>query len=608
MQARGRKIQAAATAVSRWSNRNLDVPSFTNLQPFAPAVRRGLPSALSGLSSADLDHDNWDLKIHASQFCEKTSLHGLQYLGEDKRHWLERVFWMVAFVTAIAGAFTLITQLYRKWDQNPVIVSFSTSSTGITDIPFPAFTICNMNNIRKTVAKRILQRKGFAPEVQMEKNLLEDLCSVDEPPPAPPSSLASNDKDATTTAAPTTPAQRSPPTWAAVKQFMIKGAQPCHEMLIACAWMSAIRNCTNLFNTALTDDGLCCSFNKVPRELLYRNPKDLSDLNLTFPFPSVDWTPEEGYPKNAEHDALPWRPIGAGKHLGLTVVLDNEVDEYYCSSTASVGFKMLLHSPVETPKLSSFGFSIRPATENYITVQPQVRRSTKPVAKIPLRKRHCYFAFERRLRFYRTYTKHNCIQECESNFTLSICGCVLYFMPKDQNTRICGKRDEKCASDARATMEVKLYDESENGTTTEKPSCKCLPGCSEITYQSKITSSRLSDTFNATLRFPPLADKKINISYFKENYAIVHLFFTETEVATYQMDEIFGFADFLGSTGGLLGLFLGFSILSVVEVLYFLTLRLMCSWRRYHPGVSPTSSARIPRRHEPQDLPFVFVQ
>jgi Amiloride-sensitive sodium channel len=59
---------------------------------------------------------------------------------------------------ANAGAFLLITQLYRKWDQNPVIVSFSTSATGITDIPFPAFTICNMNNIRKTVAKRILQR------------------------------------------------------------------------------------------------------------------------------------------------------------------------------------------------------------------------------------------------------------------------------------------------------------------------------------------------------------------------------------------------------------------------------------------------------------------
>jgi len=112
-------------------------------------------------------------------------------------------------------------------------------------------------------------------------------------------------------------------------------------------------------------------------------------------------------------------------------------------------------------------------------------------------------------------------------------------------------------------MEVKLYDDSSSGSP-EKPSCRCLPGCSEINYQSKITSSKLADTFNATHRFPPLADKKINITYFmcgcskylyfniiksffsRENYAIVHLFFTETEVATYQMDEIFGFADFLG--------------------------------------------------------------
>jgi len=56
----------------------------------------------------------------------------------------------------------------------------------------------------------------------MDKILLEDLCSVDEPPPAPPPSLTL-DKDATTTTeAPTTPLLRSQPSWAAIKQFMIK--------------------------------------------------------------------------------------------------------------------------------------------------------------------------------------------------------------------------------------------------------------------------------------------------------------------------------------------------------------------------------------------------
>lgn len=38
--------------------------------------------------------------------------------------------------------------------------------------------------------------------------------------------------------------------------------------------------------------------------------RELSDLNLTFPFPAVDWTPEFGYPEKSPLDGFPWRPIG----------------------------------------------------------------------------------------------------------------------------------------------------------------------------------------------------------------------------------------------------------------------------------------------------------
>jgi len=68
--------------------------------------------------------------------------------------------------------------------------------------------------------------------------------------------------------------------------------------------------------------------------------RDLSDLNVTFPTPTADWTPENGYPSNATADTLPWRAFGAGAHLGLTLVLDVEADEFYCSTSAGVGFKV----------------------------------------------------------------------------------------------------------------------------------------------------------------------------------------------------------------------------------------------------------------------------
>ncbi|KAF4525076.1 hypothetical protein B566_EDAN001990 [Ephemera danica] len=450
----------------------------------------------------------------------------------------------------------LIAQLYHKWDQNPVIVSFSTSATTITDIPFPAFTICNMNNVRKTVAHRILKNRAFTQIEKQERVLLEDLCSVDATPPPTPPPPTGDEPVSTTPPPPPTPALRIKTNWKTIQKFMVMATQPCHELLVACAWQSANRNCTNLFNTALTDEGLCCAFNKVPRDLLFRNPRDLSDLNVTFPFQAVDWTPENGYPSGMEPETLPWRPMGAGKHLGLTIVVDTDINEYFCSSTASVGMKMLMHSPVETPKLSFFGFAIRPGTENFITIHPQVRRSSPRISKIALRKRHCYFSFERSLRYYRTYTQHNCMQECEANYTLSLCSCVLYHMP--------------------TLMEVTMLSEdvsAQLGVNSSSTSCSCLPGCSEVQYNTKITSSALSNAFDISKRFAPLSDRKINVTHFMS------------------MDEIFGFADFLGSTGGLLGLFLGFSILSAVEVIYFLSLRLICSLNHSRNSVSPPASA-----------------
>lgn len=65
-----------------------------------------------------------------------------------------------------------------------------------------------------------------------------------------------------------------------------------------------------------------------------------SDLNLTFPYTSIDWTPERGYAENTPLNHVPWRPWGAGSHLGLTIVVNAELNEYYCSSEASHGFKV----------------------------------------------------------------------------------------------------------------------------------------------------------------------------------------------------------------------------------------------------------------------------
>lgn len=38
---------------------------------------------------------------------------------------------------------------------------------------------------------------------------------------------------------------------------------------------------------------------------------------------------------------------------------------------------------------------------------------------------------------------------------------------------------------------------------------------------------------------------------------------------------------FLANTGGLLGLFMGFSVISIIELIYFMTFRPYCAQKRY---------------------------
>ncbi|GBP90250.1 Pickpocket protein 28 [Eumeta japonica] len=143
--------------------------------------------------------------------------------------------------------------------------------------------------------------------------------------------------------------------------------------------------------------------------------------------------------------------------------------------------------------------------------------------------------------------------------------------------------------------------------------CGCLPACAELSYAKRTSRSPLRERLlNENL----LGNR--TAQYFKENMLVVHFFFEETSFVRYTKGEIFGLTEFLcqtgpnmdiehlvtrnayyvprienqqnlrnskhpdvvSNTGGLLGLCMGFSVMSAVELLYFLTLRALCLARR----------------------------
>ncbi|XP_074032749.1 pickpocket protein 28 [Leptinotarsa decemlineata] len=486
---------------------------------------------------------------HLEQYCDKTTLHGLRYVGDASLSVGERIFWLVSFCFAIGFAAYYITNIYHKWNSSPVIISFNPFDADLTSIPFPAVTICNMNQAKKSEVLKIK-----AEGSPLELKLLNDVCN-------------GNEEHIVT----------QPYNWSTLRNFLIRVGTSCSDMMKVCLWSSQKKECDELFNNDLTDEGLCCSFNRLPPKNIFRNPNDISLLNQTYPDNVYDWNPEKGFTDedNGDENIVPKRPLGAGSHLGLTVVMDAQIDEYYCSSTSSVGFKIILSNPIETPKMAAFGSLLATGLEVRYSITPSVREASDNLRNIPLKKRQCYFAEERRLQYYRSYTQTNCNLECQSNYTYEMCLCIPYYLPRNKSIKACGKTDTKCVNTAKENLE-RSYG---NGS-----SCNCLPGCFELVFKENKSYGRLSAAFNNTWINTTAMNESVRdfTKYFTENMAVGHFFFPASKFTKQIKSELYGFTEILSNIGGLLGLCMGFSFLSLMEVIYFLSLRILCKLSRAH--------------------------
>src|SRR5690349_3656385 len=121
-----------------------------------------------------------------ADFSNNSTVHGVKYLGEHRRHWVERVFWVIAFVISLTGCLFLIMKVYEKWQLSPVIVSFAEKSTPVWQIPFPAVTICPETKAMKsqidfTKVYKLVKENQRANITSDELKKLEALAQVCDP-------------------------------------------------------------------------------------------------------------------------------------------------------------------------------------------------------------------------------------------------------------------------------------------------------------------------------------------------------------------------------------------------------------------------------------------
>ncbi|XP_058826840.1 pickpocket protein 28-like [Topomyia yanbarensis] len=495
------------------------------------------------------------------EYCSTSTVHGVSYIS-SRRSRLERIWWFVVIVLAVYGCGRLIEKVYRKWDENPVIVSFDEQPTPVWTIPFPAITICPAAKIRSELMNFTESFYRFAYGTRnetLDQASLDELLAV----------LQICDRFF----------------HSSVQNLSFDGVKSTVDLVSVLRRLSILQNdtfmmckmhgfsCSKMFTQTITEEGVCFTYNGFSQNDMFRKGVLHGDYEyLTETKTVTNWSLEDGFKFGTPLGSHPIRAFGAGFGAGLTVQLMsfNSDIEQHCREEQ--GFKVMLHSPNDYPRVQKNFVLVTLARDITIAVRPLIVRTADALRSYSPKRRQCYFSWERELKFFRIYSQSNCELECITNFTLKICGCVKFSMPRSNGTRMCSTWEMKCVLGAQPKLLKKYAQQRLKNLGNFAVPCNCIPSCTALLYDAEITQSTYDFQRTLELRYAPIWPP-IRDFISKKQISKLGIYFKEAMFLSSKRNEVYGTIDFVANCGGILGLCLGISLFSLVELLYYCLVR-----------------------------------
>ncbi|KAL6264439.1 hypothetical protein P5V15_004548 [Pogonomyrmex californicus] len=335
---------------------------------------------------------------------------------------------------------------------------------------------------------------------------------------------------------------------------IMKNLSPnCSAMLLKCKLHGTSRNCSTLFEFRRTQDGYCCVFNYM------RESDDIPIIDLS------DIITETNYMHKV---------TDLGIDRGLTVVMEPFVEDYFYSIMPIQGWKIIVFNPTDYPDMTSGGVTevfAMPLTETYIDVTPTVFFSTNIIKGFTKEKRNCLFETETDTQFNGAiYTYSDCIVNCKIQHIQKICGCRPFIYPRrgieENSWRICTTLDLHCLAKHKSLwMTIYPHESLEDIYIKEKAlHChNCYPACDDVKYEVLSWKSYMSaGGYNTNLLWD------FNVT----DQGILHVFFSKYGTIRLKQDVASYWYDLMSDIGGICGVFIGFSFITAVELLYFFAL------------------------------------
>ncbi|KAH8325081.1 hypothetical protein KR074_008479, partial [Drosophila pseudoananassae] len=525
------------------------------------------------------------------EYAKSSSIHGIRYIFEVHRPIYENsvVYWMFFTCLSVYFAFALIRNAYFKWKYSLVILGFDETLVPVHKIPFPTITICPESKIDHFVFNYTYVSRKFWEEYKTHGNINN---LSDDNLARMAAAMHICDPEVVQRFRPLL-SELNPP-YENITQTLIHMSVRIDEMASLCHWKGRVYYCFKIFNYVPTDEGICYQFNGMHPKDIYRDVKYISyfdpdkvDYSNYFEperpawnEKTRSWSLETGYLDQDEYANPQRTSYSSSKYGFLAFLQETPTDIEFDCRRLNKGYKIFFNSPESVPLTSTNYILASHKDDVLVSLLPSYVMSSESLQEIPPDQRKCFFNHERELRFFRTYSQNNCQTECLANFTVSRCGCAKFWMPKPEDTPVCGLNDIECYTAAQDDLYAFHYNQSMAKNVKDKVEmiCNCLPACTSLEYNFEISRAKYDEGKMFTAFRVNLSDPYIDTSYIITRILVYFKEQQFTANIVYIRTTLFGVSTLISNCGGIFGLCMGISYFSFLELIYFFCMRICGSF------------------------------
>ncbi|KAG7282930.1 hypothetical protein CRUP_018430, partial [Coryphaenoides rupestris] len=217
-------------------------------------------------------------------------------------------------------------------------------------------------------------------------------------------------------------------------------------------------------------------------------------------------------------------------------------------TSLEAGIRVQIHSQDEPPYIHQLGFGVSPGFQTFVSCQEQ------RLTYLPQPWGNCRSTSEQMIPGYDKYSVSACRLHCETREVVRECNCRMVHMPGTAD--ICPPSKIKCVDKALALLQKSTGD-----------SCPCETPCNLTRYGKELSMVKIPSKGSARY-----LSRKYDKSedYIRDNFLVLDIFFEALNYETIEQKKAYDVAGLLGDIGGQMGLFIGASILTILEILDYI--------------------------------------